>query len=347
MSMKSWKLVLSVVLALAVIVGLYIMTKDSVPNVSSSGNQGAGGAHSERKVFKIGYMPVITNLAAPLLDHLSKDSGNVYFEALKFSSFAEMASALRSDNIQAAFIIAPLSVVLRQQGVDVKVVMIGNRHESSLVAKKELNIKKFEDLAGKKVAVPIRFSGHNLALLEEMDKRGMKGKLNIVELNPPDMPSAMAAGSLDAYFVGEPFAARSLVNGSATLVHHVEDIWPNFICNLVIVKQSSIDKDPELMRHFVRGAARANLWAKTHQDQAAELAAKYWSQAPDAAKYVFNSRKVLFDKFVPKKEEMQQIADIMVKHGLITDNKIDGLVDDQFAAAVKIEDIQELKDILE
>lgn len=341
---KTWKLTIGALLLLALLSGLYFAMNTSPV---SSGRQANGSPRVERKIFKIGYMPVIANLAAPLLDHLSKDSGDVYFEALKFSSFAEMASALSSDNIQAAFIIAPLSIVLRQQGVDVKVVMIGNRHESSLVAKKELNITKFEDLAGKKVAVPIRFSGHNLALLEEMDKRGMQGKLNIVELNPPDMPSAMAAGSLDAYFVGEPFAARSLVNGSANLVHHVEDIWPNFICNLVVVKQSAIDKDPELMRRFVRGASRANLWAKTHQEQAAELVAtKYWSQSPDAAKYVFNSRTVLFDKFVPKKEEMQQIADLMVKHGLIKDNHIEGLVDDQFAAAVKIEEVEKLDDIL-
>ncbi|WP_417911983.1 ABC transporter substrate-binding protein [Candidatus Electronema sp. TJ] len=344
--MKSWKIILGAALALAVIAGLYFMTQDSVPTVSSN-HQASAGAGKERKVFKMGYMPVITNLAAPLLNHVSKDKGDIYFEALKFSSFAEMGSALRNGNIQAAFIIAPLSVVLRQQGVDAKVVMIGNRHESTLVAKKELNITKFEDLAGKKVAVPMRFSGHNLALLEEMDKRGMKGQLNIVELNPPDMPSAMAAGSMDAYFVGEPFAARSLVNGSATLVHHVEDLWPGFICNLVVVRQESIAQDPELMRQFVRGAARANLWAKSHQEQAAEIAAQYWSQKPDAAKLVFSSRTVVFDKFVPKQEEMQQIANLMVKHGLIEKNNIDGLVDDQFAASVKIEDVRELTDILQ
>ncbi|CAK8714558.1 MAG: NitT/TauT family transport system substrate-binding protein [Candidatus Electronema aureum] len=303
--------------------------------------------YGEKKVFTMGYMPVITNMSAPLLDHVSKDSSDVYFKALKFSSFAEMASALRSDKIQAAFIIAPLSVVLRQQGVDVKVVYIGNRHESTLVAKKGLNVRSFEDLGGKTVAVPIRYSGHNLSLLELMEQKGMQGRVNIVELNPPDMASALAAGSLDAYYVGEPFAARSLKGGSADLVLHVEDVWPNFICNLVIVKQNTIAQDPKMVQKFVQGAARASLWAKTHQEQAADIAAEYWSQSSDVAKYALSSRKVVFDHFTPKTEEMKQIADLMVKHRLIADNKIDGLVDDQFAAAVNIEDIQELKDILE
>ncbi len=302
--------------------------------------------YGKKQVFTMGYMPVITNMSAPLLDHVSKESKDVYFKALKFSSFAEMASALRSDKIQAAFIIAPLSVVLHQQGVDVKVVYIGNRHESTLVAKKSLKVRSFEDLGGKTVAVPIRYSGHNLSLLELMEQQGMQGRLNIVELNPPDMASALAAGSLDAYYVGEPFAAKSLKGGSADLVLHVEDVWPNFTCNLVIVKQGTIEREPKLVRKFVRGAARASLWAKTHQEEAAEIAAQYWSQPPDAAKFALSSRKVVFDQFLPKKGEMQQIADLMVKHKLIEKNNIDGLVDDQFAASVKIEDVQQLADIL-
>uniref|UniRef100_UPI0040571AEA ABC transporter substrate-binding protein n=1 Tax=Candidatus Electronema sp. TaxID=2698783 RepID=UPI0040571AEA len=306
--------------------------------------------YGKKQVFTMGYMPVITNMSAPLLDHVSKDSKDVYFKALKFSSFAEMASALRSDKIQAAFIIAPLSVVLRQQGVDVKVVYIGNRHESTLVAKKSLNVRSFEDLGGKTVAVPIRYSGHNLSLLELMDQKGMQGRLNIVELNPPDMASALASGSLDAYYVGEPFAAQLLMQGKkspADLVLRVEEVWPSFICNLVIVKQSSIERDPKLVRTFVRGAARASLWAKTHQEEAAEIAAQYWSQPPDVAKFALSSRKVVFDQFLPKKEEMLQIADLMVKHKLIEKNNIDGLVDDQFAASVKIEDVDGLTDILQ
>ena len=60
----------------------------------------------------MGYMPVISNLAAPILDYVTKDGDGVRFEAVKFSSFAEMAEALRNGHIQVAFIIAPLAIVL-------------------------------------------------------------------------------------------------------------------------------------------------------------------------------------------------------------------------------------------
>ena len=60
-----------------------------------------------------------------------------------------MGEALRNDHIQAAFIIAPLSIVLHQQGAGVKLIYIGNRHESTLVYRKDLTCNSFADLAGK------------------------------------------------------------------------------------------------------------------------------------------------------------------------------------------------------
>ncbi|MCI5221563.1 MAG: ABC transporter substrate-binding protein [Candidatus Electrothrix sp. AR4] len=242
-----------------------------------------------------------------------------------------------------------MSIVLRQQGVDIKVVYIGNRHESTLVTKKDLHIKNVQDLAGRTVAVPMRYSGHNLSLLRLMEEYEMgDDDINIVELNPPDMASGMVSGALDAYYVGEPFAAQSLKNGSASLLFNVEDVWESFICNLVIVKQSLIEKDPEAVSKFVQGAVRSGLWAGKHVDEAAEIAAEYWSQPVDLVKYSLDASggRVVFDQFMPKTQEMQEIADLMVRYKLIPDNNIEGLVDDQFAGAVSLEDVEDIDDIL-
>ena len=143
-----------------------------------------------------------------------------------------MAESLRNDEIGAAFMIAPLAVVLRQQGEDVKIVYIGNRHESTFVTRKDLNVNNLRDLIGKTVAVPMRYSGHNLSLLQLIEEQGLTGSINVVEMNPPDMAAALSTGSLDAYYVGEPFAAQTLKSGHAKLFSYVEDLWPKFICNL-------------------------------------------------------------------------------------------------------------------
>jgi NitT/TauT family transport system substrate-binding protein len=301
-----------------------------------------------RKIVQLGYMPVVTNMAAPLLDQASKEGTGIRFKAMKFSSFAEMGEALRNDQIQAAFIIAPLSIVLKQQGVDVRVIAIGNRHESSMVTRKDLGIKRLEELVGRTVAVPMRYSGHNLLLLRELRKRGLEGQVKIVEMNPPDMAAAMAAKTLDAYFVGEPFPAKTLKQGESDLLFHVEDVWPGFICNLVITKKSLIDREPKTVQRLVHGIARAGAWAGAHQDEAAEIAARYWNQNPELVKFVLHNPKdrVVFDRYQPRQVEMQELADLMADFGLSQSREISNLIDDSFARSAATTGVEKLTDII-
>lgn len=300
-------------------------------------------------VMRMGYMPVITNLAAPILDYVSKDRKGLRFEALKFSSFAEMAEALRNNQIQAAFIIAPLSIVLHQQGAGVKLVYIGNRHESTLVYRKDLTVNSFADLAGKTIAVPQRYSGHNVCTRMLAEKYGITGpSLNIVEMNPPDMPSALASGALDAYFVGEPFAAKTIRAGESKVLYYVEQVWPNFICNLLLVKEDYLKKYPERVKLLVQGAARSGYWARSHPKDAARIASEYWSQPVELVEYALQTppNRIVYDKFIPKVEEMQFLADQMVKFKLLEHNDIQGLVDDTFAKTANVDNVTDLRSIL-
>jgi NitT/TauT family transport system substrate-binding protein len=305
--------------------------------------------HGARQVLRMGYMPVITNLACPLLDYATRKSHGLRFDALKFGSFAEMGEALRSDEIQAAFIIAPLAIVLHQQDAGVRIVYIGNRHESTLVYRKDLNVKDFADLAGKSIAVPMRYSGHNLAARRLAEKfRLGKKDLNIVEMNPPDMASALAAGALDAYFVGEPFAAQTTSTGESKVLYYVRQIWPGFICNLVLVKQSLINEHPDWVQMLVQGAARSGLWAKDHPKEAARIAAQYWNQPVALVEYALQTPpgRIVYDRFIPKESEIRQLADTMVHFKLLNNNDVHGLVDDRFARKANLEGVTDFNSIL-
>lgn len=304
--------------------------------------------NTERRIIKMGYMPVITNLAAPLLDYASKDGNGIRYKAIKYASFAEMAESLRNGEIEVAFMIAPLSIVLKQQGEDVKIVYIGNRHESTMVARKELKVKTLHDLVGKTIAIPMRYSGHNISILDLIEKENLTGQINVVEMNPPDMAAALSTGSLDAYYVGEPFAAQTLMTGQSERVFYVEEVWDKFICNLAVVRNDLIQKEPDVVQQIVNGAVRSGMWASKKPKEAVKIAAKYWNQPVKLLEYAFTTPKnrILYDKYIPKESEMQEMADLMKTYKLLEQTNIDGLVDDQFAKSVKVEDIPDIKSIL-
>ena len=304
--------------------------------------------HEDRTVIRMGYMPVITNLAAPLLDQASKEAGDYRFIAVKFTSFAEMAEALRNSHIDATFIIAPLAVVLKQQGENVKIVYIGNRHESTLVVRKGLNITQIEDLAGKTLAVPMRYSGHYLEIRRLMEENSITPAIKIVEMNPSDMAPALASGSLDAYFVGEPFAAQTILSKDAEVLYYVEELCPHFICNLVLVKQGLIDHNAQAVQHLVSAAARSGIWAGNHPLEAAEVASHYWNQSPELIYFALTTPqfRIEYDRFIPDSEEIQKLATMMVKFEMLEHSEIKGLVNEHFAKSVDLKGITDLKSIL-
>ena len=306
-----------------------------------------GEKQGPRKVL-MGYMPVVANLAAPIVDAMSKER-DVHFEALKFGSFAEMAEAFRSKHIQAAFIIAPLAIALYQQGVPLKVVYIGNRHESTLVMKDGRDPKDLGGLSDKTIAVPIRYSGHLLALKRYLRLKGLDPQsIRLVEVPPPDMHVALTTGSIDGYFVGEPFASKSLKSGDARRFLDVEAIWPKFICNLMIVRAELIADRPEWVQDVVAAAARSGLWAQTHIDEAVQLASRYWGQDPEIVRLAFTEPpgRIRFDLYMPVREELEEIGHEMQLAGLLQGHvDFTGMVDDRFARRVEPEEVQSLAGI--
>jgi NitT/TauT family transport system substrate-binding protein len=185
-------------------------------------------------------------------------------------------------------------------------------------------------------------------MLQLIDQFYLQGKVKVVEMNPPDMASALASGALDAYYVGEPFAAQTLKSGDAKLLYHVEDLWQNFICNLALVKQSLIDADPKAVALLVQGAARSGLWASQNPLEAAKIASMYWNQPRDLVAYALTTPpdRIVYDRFIPDDTEMQHLADLMQQYNLLQTSTAEGLVENRFAADVDTKGISDILSIL-
>ena len=85
------------------------------------------------------------------------------------------------------------------------------------------------------------------------------------------MPGALAAKAIDAYFVGEPFAAKAEVDGSGRVLYYAKDIWPHFISCVLVVHEDLIKARPAVVRELVRGIAQSGEWAETHRIDAAKV----------------------------------------------------------------------------
>ena len=62
------------------------------------------------------------------------------------------------------------------------------------------------------------------------------------------MPGALASEAIDAYFIGEPHAARAELDGTGRVLYHAKDIWPRFISCVLVVTEKLIDERPAVVQ---------------------------------------------------------------------------------------------------
>ena len=93
---------------------------------------------------------------------------------MRFNGWPELKEAYLSGYTEATFILAPLAMSLREQGVPIKIVYLGHRDGTALMVHKDSGIYRMEDLRGKTVAVPNRYSNQRFLICRALKQRGMR-----------------------------------------------------------------------------------------------------------------------------------------------------------------------------
>jgi NitT/TauT family transport system substrate-binding protein len=291
-------------------------------------------AKAERETLGVGFLPVTCHLTCPVTDYATRTSARTRFESQRFTDFPTMVETLKAGRLDATFMIAPLAMKLREQGVPVKITYLGHRDGSTVMVRKDLAAKNLKDLEGRTFALPSKYSNQNLVIRKLMKDEGVDpSKIRFVELPPPDMPGALATKAIDAYFVGEPHAARAELDGSGRVLYHAKDIWPRFISCVLVVTEKLIDTRPAVVRDLVRGIAESGEWAETHREEAAKVVSPFFRQDEKLVRYVLTRPpdRVSYRMLTPGDEEMQKIADMGLEAGILERHlDVKGLVDRRF-----------------
>jgi len=294
-------------------------------------------AGAARQVLAVGFLPVTCHLTCPVTDFATRTSTGTRFESQRFTDFPTIVEAIKGGRLQATFMIAPLAMKLRSQGVPVKICYLGHRDGSTVIVRKDLPAKDLRDLRGKTFAIPSKYSNQYLVINKLMEDQGVKpGEINFIEMPPPDMPGALAVKAIDAYFIGEPHAAKAELDGTGRVLYHAKDIWPHFISCVLVVHENLINEHPDIVRDLVRGIAESGEWAEQHRLDAAKVAAPYFRQDEKVVRYVLTTPpdRVSYRMLTPTDEDLQKIYDMAMKAGLLEKPvEMKDLIDRQFIPA--------------
>ncbi len=244
--------------------------------------------------FRVGFLPVTCHLTCPVTNFINDQiSNDGIFQPIRFNGWPELKETYLANELEATFILAPLAMSLREQGVPIKIVYLGHRDGTAMMVHKNSTIRSIRDLSGKKIAIPNRFSNQWLIVVKALKDKGIiLRNVAIVEMPPPDMPAALFSRSVDAVISGEPFMAQAEMGGYGRVLFLTKDVWPEFISCVLAVPERMIKTRRADVQRLVDGIARSGKWldrSMDHRMQAADFTAEnYYHQDPKLLRFVLS-----------------------------------------------------------
>ena len=250
--------------------------------------------------------------------------GRGFYEPVRFSGFPEIKESLASGHIQATFMVAPMALALREQGLPIKIVSLGHRDGTAIMVHKDSNIHSFNDLKGKKIAVPTRYSNQYLIIFRGLRDNGLLPKdVTLLEMPPPEMPTALETRSVDAICSGEPFMAKTQMAGFGRVLYQAKDLWPDFISCVLVVREDVIREHEDWVQQLVSGIAKSGKWIDEDMENRLALASvvseKYYKQKPDLLRYVLSTPpdRVTYSNLRLARKDFQVIEQLAEEAGLL------------------------------
>jgi taurine transport system substrate-binding protein len=234
------------------------------------------GSEEKPEKIVIGYMTVPNPLTIiKELSWIEKTVG-IPVEWVKFESGRHVLNAINQNEVDLAHIgstpcAAGIAKVLPIEVVWVSAVIADGE---ALVVRKDAEIDTLADLVGKKVAVPFESTAH-YALKVYLNLYGLtEKKLNIVDMEPSQMPLAWDKGDIQAAYVWNPSLARMKKNNGKIILTSKELALRGFpTADLLIAEKNFSKKYPQTVLAIVTELNRAAELCRKNPKRAASIVA--------------------------------------------------------------------------
>lgn len=233
---------------------------------------GAAAAKAETNVV-VGYQqivgPFVSAIADGSFDRAAKDAG-YKIDWRQFSSAGDISSGFASGDVPVGVLGSTGITAAVTRGVDLQLFWILDNigKSEALVARNGSGIKGPADLVGKKVGVPFVSTSHfHLLIALSNIWKIDPSKVNILNLQPPQIVAAWQRGDLDAAYVWPP--ALTEIEKTGTVIADSAEIGEKSVPTFdgLVVDKSWAGKNPKFMAAFTKVLAKSYSDYNAHADQ--------------------------------------------------------------------------------
>lgn len=299
-------------------------------SVGSNGSASSAQNAKQAKEIKIGYLNVLDDAQAILAyDAKLFDKHGLKAELVPFNSGTDLIKAIVSGQLDGGVLGFTNAVSWASQGAELKVVGGAQMGFHSILVGKDSSIKTVADLKGKKIATQQKGSTADVVLNGvTLSKANLtRNEVTMVYVSPAAAIQQLAAGTVDAAFVFEPFDKMSQLTGGTKQIYEIGKEWP-FPCMVVITSDKVLKSDRDKINRMLDAQKEAIQMLEKEPAKAAEFITKRFIEgdslktfdgktvkAADVIKDAIAAQQFNWELTPEQIKRMQELSDIMYAQG--------------------------------
>lgn len=264
---KSYKVLSSIILAAILSI---ILAGCSQKTKSISGESQANGQSVEVNIaINGGADPILIGRAKGFFEEeFSKVNATIVWS--EFAAGPPLLESLASKRVDLSFLGDGAALSGLERGLPFEVIAQTQLGESfnGLIVHPDGQIKKVEDLKGKKVGVAFGTTGH-VYLIKALNAHGLTTEdVNLINLQADDAQAAFASKKVDALATGNPFLTVNVEKGEAIQLEVDEKI----LAPISLIVRTDFGKEhPEIVEAYLRAYKKSIDFQIEHPDEASEI----------------------------------------------------------------------------
>ncbi len=261
-------------------------------------------------LFRVGYMPVSDHLLAMCADHLNQGR-SLPLLSRRYLSWAALAADLARGRLDAAFIMAPLALSLREAGAQLLYVMDGH-HDGSAISISRHTMRR------QRIGLPSPFSTHGVLLHRFMREHPELAGLPSLVVNPSSIINSLQRNEIGSFFCAQPWSAKCVRDGIGDTVMNSRDILPGHLCCILVVRRDYAARQGQVVADYLRALYAARNRLRRNARFGAAVQSDHTGIDPDIARQVLDERIVSFDDLEPDEGRMKTFADMAHEAGVLS-----------------------------
>jgi NitT/TauT family transport system substrate-binding protein len=266
--------------------------------------------------IRVGYMPISDHLLA-MVSHQINGYDDFIIDLRKFLSWSSLVNAIRNGLIDVAFIMAPLALALKNEGVPIRYILDAAHGGSAITVRN--SIRSTNALSGARLGLPLARSTHHLLLHYFLANESISVRKDISEtyLSPSYSIGALKNHRIDGFFCAEPWNTKAVHEGIGHILVRSNQIAPGHICCIIVVNNDFVKQQGEILNRYVKLLLDARKLICHSSEKCAQIQSRYTGIHPNIARAVLRESHISFSNLIPNREKIENTMNMAVSAGTI------------------------------